>query len=181
VSDELKIVVWRNLYMDVIEVSSKLISPKFLFISIAMLIVSTCGIWIGPLFLSDSSQVSFSIFSFVVATLGVLAAESLVRANDKEASSLDKYRQEVKVSLMILLWVVAFVLSFLGLRIAAEIQLGLIASLVITIILWLVITVNKSEFNLPLHTPDQQLNAALNTSRESLVESDDEPGDGLNG
>ncbi len=53
---------WVNLWKDILGLYPRIIQPKFIFISLVTLFVSTCGIWIGPLFLKDNTQLGFSIF-----------------------------------------------------------------------------------------------------------------------
>lgn len=162
---------WANLWCDIKGLCPRIIQPKFIFISIVTLSVSTCGIWIGPLFLDDYSQIGFSIFSFIIATLGVLAAENLLREDDECHSSEDKYRRQVKISFSVLLWFLSFVFSFYGLK--NNVNFELIISLLITLLLWLSITVVKTDFDTPTSPND--------TVRKELanIQSDNEPGDGL--
>ncbi|MDT8956452.1 MULTISPECIES: hypothetical protein [Aeromonas] len=165
------IVHWQNLWSDLKTLFPRMIQPKFVFISVVTLSVSTCGIWIGPLFLKDSSQIGFSIFSFVIATLGVLAAENLLKDDDVSISSLDKYRKQVKISFSVFLWFLAFVFSFYGLK--NNINFALLLSFGITLLLWLSITVAKVDFDAPT-TPSQTVSNELNNMKDV-----NEPGAGL--
>lgn len=162
---------WCNLGVDIKSLYPRVIQPKFVFISIVTLAVSTCGIWIGPLFSQDYSQVGFSFFSFIIATLGVLAAESLSRDDGGGISfpSPEKYRKQVKVSFSVFLWVLSFVFSFYGIN--NNINLGLIVSFIITLILWISVTVVKPDFEIPI-TPNL-------TVQKELMKDNDEPGEGL--
>ena len=162
---------WANLWSDIKRLCPRFIQPKFVFISIVTLSVSTCGIWIGPLFLDDNSQIGFSIFSFIIATLGVLAAENLLKEDDDCHSSDDKYRKQVKVSFSVFLWVLSLVFSFYGLK--NNVNTALIISFLITLLLWLSITVVKTDFDTPT-SPDDTVRKEL-----SNIQSDSEPGDGL--
>lgn len=165
-------VVWCNLWEDIATVFPMFLQPKFVFLSLATLSVSTCGIWISPFFLSDTTQLGFSIFSFVIATLGVLAAENFLRIENLDMSSKERYRRQVKASLMVLVWVIAFACSFTGIK--NEIGAALWLSLILTVILWLAVTVHKSDYHIPKQTPDSVVNQALQTASQS-----NEPGGGL--
>lgn len=165
-------VVWCNLWEDIIIIIPMLSQPKFIFLSLATLSVSTCGIWISPFFLSDATQLGFSIFSFVIATLGVLAAENFLRVENLDMSSAERYRRQVKASLMVLVWVIAFACSFTGIQ--NKVGAALWISLILTVILWLAVTVHKSDYNVPKQTPDSVVNEALQTATQS-----NEPGGGL--
>lgn len=162
---------WRNLGNDIKDLYPRIIQPKFVFISFVTLSVSTCGIWIGPLFLGDTEQMGFSIFSFIIATLGVLAAENLSREDESASTSTEKYRKQVKRSFSVLLWFLSFVFSFYGLK--NNINLALIVSFVITLILWFSITVAKSDFDAPFK-PDDAVRKEL-----EIRKNDDEPGQGI--
>lgn len=162
---------WRNLCSDVRGLYPRIIQPKFVFISIVTLSVSTCGIWIGPLFLDDYKQIGFSIFSFIIATLGVLAAENLLRDDGTAITSADKYRKQVKISFSVLLWFLSFAFSFYGLKNIVNIEL--IISLFITLLLWLSINVAKADFDAPT-SPDVTVRNELANRK-----SNDEPGEGL--
>ncbi|GDM36161.1 hypothetical protein BvCmsNSNP031_00384 [Escherichia coli] len=89
---------WVNLWKDILGLYPRIIQPKFIFISLVTLFVSTCGIWIGPLFLKDNTQLGFSIFSFIITTLGVLAAECLSRDDENEnpISLSERHRKQVE-------------------------------------------------------------------------------------
>lgn len=162
---------WRNLGSDIKELYPRIIQPKFVFISMVTLSVSTCGIWIGPLFLGDSSQIGFSIFSFIIATLGVLAAENLSREDELASTLADKYRKQVRISFSVLLWFISFVFSFYGLK--NNVNFALIVSFIITLILWFSITVAKSDFDAPIK-PDDTVKKEL-----EIRKNDNEPGAGL--
>lgn len=168
---ESDIIHWKNLCADLKSLYPRVTQPKFVFISFVTLAVSTCGIWIGPLFLEDNKQIGFSIFSFVITTLGVLAAENLLRDDDTSNSSYEKYRKQVKVSFSVFLWFLSFVFSFYGLK--NNINIALIISFLIAILLWLSITVAKADFDAPI-SPDELVQRELST-----IESTDEPGEGL--
>lgn len=166
-----EIVHWRNLGADIKDLYPRIIQPKFVFISIVTLSVSTCGIWIGPLFLDDNSQIGFSIFSFIIATLGVLAAENLSREDESALTFADKYRRQVKISFSVLLWFISFVFSFYGLK--NNINFALMISFAITLLLWFSITVAKADFDAPIK-PDDTVRKEL-----EIIKDDDEPGEGL--
>lgn len=106
---------WVNLWKDILGLYPRIIQPKFIFISLVTLFVSTCGIWIGPLFLKDNTQLGFSIFSFIITTLGVLAAECLSRYDENEnpISLSERHRKQVRISCSIFLWFISFVFYFL--------------------------------------------------------------------
>lgn len=164
---------WSNLWNDINELYPRVIQPKFIFISFVTLAVSTCGIWIGPLFLKDNTQLGFSIFSFIITTLGVLAAERLSKDDeiDNALTSSGRHRKQVMMSLSIFLWFISFVFSFYGLK--NNVNFMLIFSFAITLLLWLSITVVKPDFKVPV-TPDSIVSSELTN-----VTVDDEPGEGL--
>ncbi|EKK2710290.1 TPA: hypothetical protein QHB62_001040 [Escherichia coli] len=164
---------WVNLWKDILGLYPRIIQPKFIFISLVTLFVSTCGIWIGPLFLKDNTQLGFSIFSFIITTLGVLAAECLSRDDENEnpISLSERHRKQVRMSCSIFLWFISFVFSFFGLK--NDVNFMLISSLIITIILWFSITVVKPDFKIPV-TPDSLVSDELRN-----MSSNDEPGEGL--
>jgi len=166
---------WGNLVSDIRGLYPRIIQPKFIFISFVTLSVSTCGIWIGPFFLKDNTQLGFSIFSFIITTLGVLAAERLSKNddNDNSMTSSEKHRKQVMMSFSIFLWFLSFVFSFYGLK--NNVNFMLILSFSITLLLWLSITVVKPDFEGPKPvTPD-----SIVTNELSAVAVDDEPGKGL--
>jgi hypothetical protein len=164
---------WENLREDISKLYPRIIQPKFIFISFVTLAVSTCGIWIGPLFLNDNDQLGFSIFSFIITTLGVLAAECLSKDDESESivSSSERHRKQVRMSFSMFLWFVSFVFSFYGLK--NNVNFLLIFSFIITLLLWLSITVVKPDFKIPV-TPDSIVSNEL-----SSIAVDDEPGEGL--
>lgn len=165
---------WGNLLEDVLNLYPRIIQPKFLFISLVTLAVSTCGIWIGPLFLEDNKQLGFSFFSFIITTLGVLAAECLSKddENENDISSAERHRKQVRMSFSIFLWFVSFVFSFYGLK--NTVNWLLILSFAITLLLWFSITVVKPEFKIPVITPDSLVHDELKNTN-----ANDEPGEGL--
>ncbi|ELY4607186.1 hypothetical protein ACMSX5_001501 [Cronobacter turicensis] len=167
------LVHWSNLVKDIRELYPRIIQPKFIFISFVTLAVSTCGIWIGPFFLKDNSQLGFSIFSFIITTLGVLAAERLSKDDEKDnvMTLSERHRKQVMMSFSIFLWFISFVFSFYGLK--NNINFMLILSFAITLLLWLSITVVKPDFTFPV-TPDSIVSSELTN-----VTVDDEPGEGL--
>lgn len=163
---------WWNLIDDIKSVLSRLAQPKFVLISLVTLSVSTCGIWIGPLFFDDTDKMGFSIFSFIIATLGVLAAENLLRDDGDIADDpVSIYRKQVKMSFSVFLWFLSFVFSFYGLK--GDVNVMLIVAFIITLLLWLSITATKSDFDAPVD-PQKKVRDALNS-----VNNNPEPGDGL--
>lgn len=164
---------WVNLRKDILNLYPRVIQPKFIFISIVTLAVSTCGIWIGPLFLKDNTQLGFSFFSFIITTLGVLAAECLSKDDENESvmGSSERHRKQVRMSFSIFLWFVSFVFSFYGLK--NTVNGFLILSFSITLLLWLSITVVKPDFKIPV-TPDSLVYDELKNTNNN-----DEPGEGL--
>ncbi|MGC0904449.1 MULTISPECIES: hypothetical protein [Pantoea] len=162
---------WWNLIDDVKELLSRLGQPKFVLISFVTLSVSTCGIWIGPLFFGDTTQLGFSIFSFIIATLGVLAAENLLRDEGELTDTQFKYRKQVKMSFSVFLWFISFVFSFYGLK--GGVNTLLVIAFIITLVLWLSITSTKSDFDFP-SSPERKMREELD-----IVDNSPEPGDGL--
>lgn len=165
---------WGNLLDDILNLYPRIIQPKFIFISLVTLAVSTCGIWIGPLFLGDGEQLGFSFFSFIITTLGVLAAECLSKDNENESvmPSPERHRKQVRMSFSIFLWFVSFVFSFYGLK--NTVNGLLILSFSITLLLWFSITVAKPEFKIPVITPDSLVHDELKNTNDN-----EEPGEGL--
>ncbi len=162
-------VLWKTLGMDIKSFLVKPLHPKFVFIAISTLVLSTCGIWIPPFFLSDYTQIGSSFFTFIVATLGVLAAENYFNGDDSEKSQFEKYRCQAKSSFVIFLWLIAFILSFTGVK--NEFSILLLISFIMTLLLWLIISSTKSEYDLHF-TPEDNMKAQLNKNTA-------EPGDGL--
>ncbi|WP_183059466.1 hypothetical protein [Salmonella enterica] len=164
---------WTHLREDISNLYPRIIQPKFIFISLVTLAVSTCGIWIGPLFLKDNTQLGFSFFSFIITTLGVLAAECLSKDDENENSIplSERHRKQVRMSFSMFLWFVSFVFSFYGLK--NHVNFMLILSFVITLLLWLSITVVKPDFKIPV-TPDSVVSSELTS-----ITAHDEPGEGL--
>ncbi|ENG6256353.1 hypothetical protein AB1E84_002245 [Yersinia enterocolitica] len=162
---------WLNLIDDIKELFSRLAQPKFVLISFVTLSVSTCGIWIGPLFLGDTTQLGFSIFSFIIATLGVLAAENLLRDEGELTNTQFKYRKQVKMSFSVFLWFISFVFSFYGLK--GNVNSLLVIAFIITLVLWLSISSTKSDFDFP-GSPERKMREEL-----EIVNNSPEPGDGL--
>lgn len=165
--------LWGIFLKDIRSYIPRLFHPKFVFIAITTLLISTCGIWIGPFFLCDYSQIAFSLFAFIITTLGILAAEHFFSENTKndDVSVQERYMRKTRFSFLVFLWVIAFSLSFQGLKNVQSCSLWM--AFFITMMLWLGVTAQKTDYSLPA-TPDK-------TIHDSVINSHDktEPGGGL--